>query len=105
MGLVFSTNKDLMDSVSAPAEIETLEPGKQRLVVAIDRRNRGGKQVTLVKGFVGSDDDLNALSKILKSKCGVGGSAKDGEIIIQGDFREKVLALLTQLGYGAKRGN
>ena len=78
---------------------------KQKLVVAIDRRNRGGKQVTLVKGFVGSDDDLTALSKTLKNKCGTGGSAKDGEIIIQGDFRDKVLNVLVSLGYGAKRGN
>ncbi len=105
MGLVYSTNKDFMESVSTPEKVETLEPQKQKLVVAIDRRNRGGKQVTLVKGFVGSDEDLTALSKTLKNKCGTGGSAKDGEIIIQGDFRDKVLNVLVSLGYGAKRGN
>ena len=105
MGLVFSTNKELMESANTPEVVETLPPQKQKLVVAIDRRNRAGKQVTLVKGFVGSDEDLTALSKTLKNKCGAGGSAKDGEIIIQGDFREKVLTILTSLGYGAKRGN
>lgn len=105
MGLVYSTNKDFMESASAVEKVETLEPQKKKLVVAIDRRNRGGKQVTLVKGFVGSDDDLTALSKTLKNKCGTGGSAKDGEIIIQGDFRDKVLNVLVSLGYGAKRGN
>ena len=105
MGLVYSTNKDCMESASAVEKVETLEPQKQKLVVAIDRRNRGGKQVTLVKGFVGSDEDLTALSKTLKNKCGTGGSAKDGEIIIQGDFRDKVLNVLVSLGYGAKRGN
>ena len=105
MGLVYSTNKDFMESASAVEKVETLEPQKQKLVVAVDRRNRGGKQVTLVKGFVGSDDDLTALSKTLKNKCGTGGSAKDGEIIIQGDFRDKVLNVLVSLGYGAKRGN
>ena len=94
-----------MESASAVEKVETLEPHKQKLVVAIDRRNRGGKQVTLVKGFVGSDDDLTALSKTLKNKCGTGGSATDGEIIIQGDFRDKVLNVLVSLGYGAKRGN
>ena len=105
MGLVYSTNKDLMDNASAPQVVETLPPAKQKLVVAIDRRNRGGKQVTLVKGFVGSDEDLTALSKVLKNKCGAGGSAKDGEIIIQGDFRDKIPNILLSLGYVAKRGN
>lgn len=105
MGLVYSTNKDLMDNASALQVVETLPPAKQKLVVAIDRRNRGGKQVTLVKGFVGSDEDLTALSKVLKNKCGAGGSAKDGEIIIQGDFRDKILNILLSLGYVAKRGN
>ena len=87
------------------AEAETLEPSRQRLTVTIDRRNRGGKQVTLVSGFVGTQEDLAALGKTLKVKCGVGGSAKDGEITIQGDLRDKVTELLRNMGYNAKRGN
>ena len=86
-------------------EESTLPPGKQRLVVTLDRRNRGGKQVTLVSGFVGTADDLKELGRILKTRCGVGGSAKDGEITVQGDFRDKVVSILQQMGYVAKRGN
>ena len=73
--------------------------------VGIDRRNRGGKQVTLVSGFVGKEADLAALGKILKTRCGVGGSAKDGQILIQGDFRDRIVDILKSLGYNAKRGN
>lgn len=104
MNIVFSTNPDFHFEDEEP-EVETLAPEKQKLVVRIDRHGRGGKQVTLVQGFVGTNDDLTALGKMLKTKCGVGGSAKDGEIVIQGDFRDKVLDLLTQAGYKAKRGN
>ena len=73
--------------------------------MTIDRRCRAGKQVTLVSGFKGSDEDLKALGKTLKVKCGVGGTAKDGEITVQGDLRDKVTALLNSMGYNAKRGN
>ena len=99
------TNPDYQYTTQKEEEAATLEPGKQRLIVGIDRRNRGGKQVTLITGFVGADEDLKALAKTLKTKLGVGGSAKDGEITIQGDFREKVTELLKQMGYNAKRGN
>ncbi len=105
LGIVFSTNPDFQYEDTAEPEETTLPPSAQKLVVTIDRRNRGGKQVTLVSGFVGTEEDLKALGKELKVKCGVGGSAKEGEITIQGDFRDKVVTLLTSMGYKAKRGN
>ncbi|MBQ6291703.1 MAG: translation initiation factor, partial [Bacteroidales bacterium] len=86
-------------------EAETLEPAKQLLVVTIDRSGRAGNQVTMVQGYVGTQEDLAALGKALKVKCGVGGTAKDGEITVQGDLRDKVTALLQGMGYKAKRGN
>ena len=105
LGVVFSTNPDFTYEEEAVQEEQTLEPGKQNLIVSIDRKGRGGKQVTLVTGFVGTADDLSELGKTLKVKCGVGGSAKDGEITIQGDFRDRVVTLLKDMGYKAKRGN
>lgn len=105
LGVVYSTDPNFSYSKEETVETETLEPSRQRLVVTIDRRNRGGKQVTLVSGFVGTQEDLAALGKTLKVKCGVGGTAKDGEITVQGDLRDKVTALLKDMGYNAKRGN
>ena len=105
LGVVFSTDPDFTYTEEDTEEVQTLAPEKQKLTVSIDRRNRGGKQVTLVTGFIGSEEDLKALGKALKVKCGVGGSAKDGEITIQGDLRDKVTALLTGMGYRARRGN
>ena len=105
LGVVYSTNPDFAYDEGEDEEPATLEPAKQRLIVTIDRCGRAGKQVTLVKGFVGTQEDLAALGKTLKVKCGVGGTAKDGEITVQGDLRDKVTALLQSMGYKAKRGN
>lgn len=102
-GVVYSTNQDFSYETSQSAGQPTLPPGQQSLKVSLDKSGRAGKQVTLVTGFVGSSEDLNALTKDLKTKCGVGGSTKDGEILIQGDVRDKVLNLLTKKGYKTKR--
>lgn len=102
-GVVYSTANDFNYELDAEAEQETLAPAKQQLKVLIDRKNRGGKEATLVTGFIGTQEDLSSLAKTLKSKCGVGGSAKDGEIIIQGAHADKVLQLLLGMGYKAKR--
>ncbi len=99
LGMVYSTNPDFEYKTPQDKAADTLVPGKQNLRVSLDRRHRGGKQVTLVTGFVGSDDDLTALGKLLKTRCGVGGAAKDGEIIVQGDFRDRVVELLLKEGY------
>ena len=102
LNVVFSPNPDFRYETDDEPEAETLEPGKQNLKVCIDRKQRAGKSVTLVQGFVGTEDDLKELAKMLKNKCGVGGSAKDGEILIQGEFKQKVYDLLVQAGYKAK---
>ena len=105
LGVVYSTNPDFKYEEEVSEEIQTPEPLKQNLRVTIDRKGRAGKQVTLVTGFVGSSDDLAELGRTLKTRCGVGGTAKDGEIAIQGDFRDRVTELLIGMGYRAKRGN
>lgn len=105
LGVVFSTNPDFAYTEEIQEEEQTLEPSRQNLTVSIDRKGRAGKQVTLVTGFVGTSDDLAELGRTLKVKCGVGGSAKDGEIAIQGDFRDRIVNLLKDMGYKAKRGN
>lgn len=101
-GFVFSTDPDFEYDYQEE-EVETLPPQQQQLKVWIDRKKRKGKEVTLVTGFVGTPDDLKDLAKILKTKCGVGGSAKDGEILIQGNHRDKVVDILTGLNYKAKK--
>lgn len=105
LGVVYSTDPAFSYDIPAEEEQATPPPAAQRLVVTIDRRQRAGKQVTLVSGFVGKQEDLAALGRILKTRCGVGGTAKDGQISVQGDFRDKVTALLQEMGYKAKRGN
>ena len=99
LNVVYSTNPDFRYETHDEEEASTLPPSQQKLRVQLDRKKRGGKVVTLVTGFTGSDDDLKELGRLLKSKCGVGGTAKDGEIIVQGDFKQKVLDLLKQAGY------
>lgn len=102
IGVVYSTNPDYQYQYDDEPEADTLPPAKQRLRVSLDRHHRGGKTVTLVTGFVGSDDDLQALGKTLKSRCGVGGAAKDGEIIIQGEHLDKVRQFLAADGYNVR---
>lgn len=99
LGMVYSTNPDFVFDEAAEDEVETLSMSKQKLRVSIEKKGRGGKTVTLVKGFVGKEEDLKALAKSLKTKCGVGGAVKDNEIVIQGDLRDKVVSLLKTFGY------
>jgi translation initiation factor 1 len=98
-GLAYSTNKDFFNDFPEQEPADTLPKDKQKLRVKLDSKQRAGKVVTLVDGFVGTNDDLEALGKQLKTKCGTGGSAKDGVIIIQGDYREKMIAWLKEWGY------
>lgn len=104
-GVIYSTNPDFEFQSSEALEDITLPPAKQDLRVTLDAKMRAGKQVTLVSGFIGTTSDLEILGKKLKTKCGVGGSTKDGLVILQGEFRDKVLKALLDEGYKAKRGN
>lgn len=102
LGVVYSTNSDFEYNQEDEENLRKIDPSKQNLRVTLDKRNRGGKKVTLITDYKGSGDDLKDLCKLLKGKCGVGGSAKDGEIIIQGDFREKIVEILKAEGYKAR---
>ena len=103
LGMVYSTNPDFDYENDSEPEEETLPPPQQNLKVSLDRKKRKGKSVTLINGFVGSEDDRKALGKMLKTKCGVGGTVKDGEILIQGEFRDRVMELLKTEGYKVKK--
>ncbi|WP_321334621.1 translation initiation factor [uncultured Bacteroides sp.] len=99
LNVVYSTDSSYNYEKEDDKEQTTQEPSKQNLRIQLDRKNRGGKVVTLITGFIGADNDLKELGKLLKSKCGVGGTAKDHEIIVQGDFKQKILELLKKEGY------
>lgn len=101
-GFVFSTNKDF-DFENTNETEETLAPKDQKLEAHLDKKNRAGKIATIIRGFQGSEEDLKALGKELKTLCGVGGSVKEGEIIIQGNFRDKIMDFLVKKGYKVKR--
>lgn len=102
VNVVYSTNPNFNFDYESDAERETLDAKEQRLKVFIDRKNRKGKEVTVVSGFIGQEADLKELGKLIKTKCGVGGSVKDGEILIQGSLKNKVFEFLTSMGYQVK---
>ncbi len=110
-GLVYSTNKELMNNHFAAlanlasVENENAAPSKQNLIVRLETKHRAGKAVTVILNFKGTENEMEELCKHLKTKCGTGGSVKDAEILIQGDFRDKVCKLLEEKNYKAKRGN
>lgn len=99
LNIVYSTNPDFKYETEEEEITETLDKKQQKLRVNIEKKGRGGKTVTLITGFVGNDNDLKELGKLLKTKCGVGGSAKDGEIIIQGEFKQRIIDILKAEGY------
>lgn len=99
LNVVYSTNPDFKYENTEDEEIDTPDKKQQKLRVSIEKKGRGGKTVTLVNGFIGTEDDLKELGKILKTKCGVGGSVKDGKIIIQGEFKQRIIDLLKSEGY------
>ena len=103
INVVYSTNPNFSYEEEHEEELETLPNAQQKLYVSIDKKQRAGKEVTLIEGFVGTEDDLKELGKLLKSKCGVGGTVKDGEILIQGNFRDKIIEILQKEKFGVKR--
>ena len=103
IGVVYSTDPNFQYRYEETPQEETLEPARQDLRVMLDSKHRAGKTVTLITGFVGTEADLEKLGKTLKTRCGIGGTAKDGEIVLQGDVRDKVCEILTKEGYRFKR--
>src|SRR5690606_3890400 len=101
-GVVYSTNDEYQYLEKEDVEEISLAPSKQNLRISLDKKQRGGKTVTLITGFIGGKEELESLGKLVKQKCGVGGSVKDGVIIIQGDFKVRILELLIKEGYRAK---
>ena len=99
LNVVYSTNPDFAYSYDEEEETETINKNQQKLRVSIEKKGRGGKTVTMINGFVGTEDDLKDLGKLLKGKCGVGGTVKDGSILIQGDFKQRIITLLKEEGY------
>lgn len=99
LGVVFSTNANYEYDTDSTEEVETLPKNQQHLRVRMEKNGRGGKTVTIVKGFVGTEEDMKSMAKMLKTRCGVGGSMKDGEVIIQGDLKDKIVGLLKSDGY------
>ncbi len=103
LGVVFSTNPDFNYQTEEEQQPDTLAPEKQKLRVAIEKKGRAGKTVSVVKGFTGTEEDLKNLEKMLKTKCGTGGSSKDGVIILQGEMKDKLVTILRDLGYTATK--
>lgn len=103
VGVVYSTDENFEYSFQEESVVETLLPEKQKLKIQLDKKSRAGKQVTLITGFIGNETDLESLSKKLKNLCGCGGSIKDGDILIQGDVRDKVLTFLNNQGYKSQK--
>lgn len=99
LNVVYSTNPDFAYITDEKEENETLPKQQQKLRVSMEKNHRGGKTVTLVRNFIGTEDDMKELGRLLKTKCGVGGSVKDGEILVQGDFKEKIIDILKKEGY------
>lgn len=99
LNVVYSTNPDFKYDSTEEEEAETLDKKQQKLRVSIEKKGRGGKTVTLINGFIGAEDELKELGKLLKTRCGVGGSVKEGEIIIQGEFKQRIIELLKAEGY------
>ena len=99
LNIVYSTNPDFQYSTDEKEETETLPKQQQKLRVSIEKNHRGGKTVTIVRNFIGSDEDIKELGRLLKTRCGVGGTTKDGEILVQGEFKEKIIEILKKEGY------